>query len=653
MKKSILLLACLIGMASCSKTENLFDTERVKEEAKENFPTQDIDPGHDWNMAAVKSLTVTVNKTAGESYIIWIYKGDPFKEDNNAKLLKEGIEVKNGISTSVSFDVASDLEYVYVVCEDKNHGYTMKPVAFANNKAEVFFGTQNTSPRSVRSSFMTVGSSRALPATEEEIEAIKRLGEYSGWVSNASYKITKDCTINCGDNTILYVLGNVTINYTWMGSGSHLIILPGAKATISNLLNVNGGNVSVCEGGTLIANSGIEIESDKKFYNMGTVNVSSDIKMNGGTFINDVDGNVVVAGETYLNSKSCYWENNGYYHTGSVDIHANGAEVFNKCKLEIDGLLKMNTSGAKITIDGGASIKCGSLLMNNATIIMGGDALVDVTGNAEFTYNNRIEAVSTDNAVLRMAHAISTKANQGNTINYFGDLGIDCQDHFAYGLSGSVPFYTLNDGADFIKGSSSEYIIPNSKCTPGYNPSPSLLPNNSQIYTYAFEDITTKGGDYDFNDIVLKVKTVPVDDGKLEVTLVAAGATKDLEVYYNNQLLFGGEVHIAMGCQPGEMINTGGGVVGKEVVDRSIVWQDGYTLKKNGNFSIRDVKEDMWVKLPAFDETFKAGDVPYAILVPDDWDFPAERHRVDQKYPNFVEWAKDATKDSDWYLIKN
>ena len=43
------------------------------------------------------------------------------------------------------------------------------------------------------------------------------------------------------------------------------------------------------------------------------------------------------------------------------------------------------------------------------------------------------------------------------------------------------------------------------------------------------------------------------------------------------------------------------------------------------------------------------GDAPYAILVPIDWSYPAERELISHKYSRFVDWAKDAKVSLDWY----
>ena len=46
MKKSIFLLLCISVLFSCTKKEDFFDPHHIDEEAKENFPVENIDPNH-------------------------------------------------------------------------------------------------------------------------------------------------------------------------------------------------------------------------------------------------------------------------------------------------------------------------------------------------------------------------------------------------------------------------------------------------------------------------------------------------------------------------------------------------------------------------------------------------------------------------------
>ena len=71
MKKSIFLLLCISVLFSCTKKEDFFDPHHIDEEAKENFPVKDIDPSQDWNMAAVGTLSVSINQRRSVGVSDW------------------------------------------------------------------------------------------------------------------------------------------------------------------------------------------------------------------------------------------------------------------------------------------------------------------------------------------------------------------------------------------------------------------------------------------------------------------------------------------------------------------------------------------------------------------------------------------------------
>lgn len=87
MKKSIFLLLCISVLFSCTKKEDFFDPHHIDEEAKENFPVKDIDPSQDWNMAAVGTLSVSINQKTGEVYTVKVYTDNPLNSEGNARLL--------------------------------------------------------------------------------------------------------------------------------------------------------------------------------------------------------------------------------------------------------------------------------------------------------------------------------------------------------------------------------------------------------------------------------------------------------------------------------------------------------------------------------------------------------------------------------------
>lgn len=732
MKKSIFLLACLIGMASCSKKEDLFDKTHVQEESKENFPTQDIDPDHDWNMAAVKSLTVFMNDSPDEVYSIKVYRGNPLNENSDAKLMAKKENVKSGETITLKFDIPDAMKYVYVVREDKIYNRSMKRVDMTQDNPTASWKSSTQRSKSVY--YMSRANDNYV--YEKPDDSIFPTGipngvkdypqDYGDCEDNGSYYIKgREVSLHWKTGVKLYVDGEVSISN--IPDGTQIYLLPNSKLKKSIALPAGGllsigenasvkfetvsGTGSIYNRGIMeaesigggwgtfyIYNSGklnvaknVNLTNSSSIVNLGVLKVVGDIHLNSdskiinefdasletGSFseitnrsivanlgqchvsktvtlntdsqiINEEDATFTVDGIMTFNNKSAELLNEGIFRVNQIKADNGGCTIINKCALYVHSSMALGNSIIKL--DGGAYLECASIDMYGTEITLNPKSLIYVTGTG-ITYGNNNSIIGEGNEDKGLLYVPNTIATQqgggGQMVDYSGNLKIVYGSHFEeddsyrYTIAESVENPEKeNVKIGNINGCSRDYSTDEGD-EEGKN-------DNVQIYTYAFEDITTEAGDYDFNDVVLKVKTVPVD-GKLEVTLVAAGATKNLRVYYNNSLLFKGqEVHEAMGREPGEMINTGG-VRGTEVIDKTIDWPERYSLKEQGNFYILDLKTNMTVKLPAFDDGFASGMVPYAILVPDDWDYPNEGQRVDEKYPDFVEWAEKANSNMNWY----
>ena len=190
------------------------------------------------------------------------------------------------------------------------------------------------------------------------------------------------------------------------------------------------------------------------------------------------------------------------------------------------------------------------------------------------------------------------------------------------------------------------------------------------IYSYAFED--TRNGDYDMNDVVLKVQRNSDDATKIDVWLVAAGATLDLKInlyqydetkadknYYGafvKTLTYKGkeEIHEMWSVDAGTMVNTGAGANTAPIrIDQlSIADYDPAKLR----FSIISDSQG---------EIFLAGSgqAPFGVIIPMDWQWPKERVRVTTAYnqenasdqdeankdQSFKKFAAEAGKAELWY----
>lgn len=291
--------------------------------------------------------------------------------------------------------------------------------------------------------------------------------------------------------------------------------------------------------------------------------------------------------------------------------------------------------------------------MSQAKIEMGYNSQIKVRNIAKFdaNSNNEINCRGEKYSVIDMEKAESN-GNAYKCITYSGNLYVACNDHFNDAQPGS-DVYTLGDGVIFAGKNGADIDIEAAECHDAYPSKPDggdTANDQPLAYAYGFEDLDRDGGncDYDFNDVVLYVTVAYDKAGKrvIDVTLEAAGASKKLAVYLEGKEIFA-NVHEALGVPTGMLTNTGEATGTPKTVTVEVA--DDFNPTQHGDFYITDDKSRN-VHIPAFTAGFKAGNVPYAIRVPQtNWAWPKERISIEQAYPAFTDWAKNALQDGDWY----
>ncbi|MCF2634897.1 LruC domain-containing protein [Prevotellamassilia timonensis] len=185
---------------------------------------------------------------------------------------------------------------------------------------------------------------------------------------------------------------------------------------------------------------------------------------------------------------------------------------------------------------------------------------------------------------------------------------------------------------------------------PEYINPPSLEETNLQSWTLAFENAGLDN-DYDFNDVVLKV-TPDTQNGKAEVKLLATGAQRKTEVYFNGTLL--GEVHELFGVSTDTFVNTTSNTATRKAITLpSIEWPKNTTMEaQRMNFSLKVYNDDGTV-----DREFSMKDLlndmksPQALCVAGNWKWPKERIAVHVAYPLIGKWGVNFNNEEyyNWY----
>lgn len=679
--------------AGCSSND-LYNPEAVREKAEQAFGMT-IDPNQDWNMLAAIKGNVSIKEDALSNYTIKIYTADPLNGKSGAALLAEqtvATDAQGNASASLSFDLPSYLQYVYVARVDDHGRRLVKTAKVSDGTVKVGFGDIKQT-RAAGDTY-EVPVYEAPYATEAAVEAevadassVSFSGEY-GKNTKEVFRISQDATYNyspvygawdnpteevyviiekgatlnwefntisMGDKIKTYdiiVKSGGTLNFTGSQSQdllgkARLIVMPEGKVTGTTIQS--GLAQDSDKGLGSIYNEGtIEVEKIQllaaNIYNNGIIKADVINAPNGGSIINNGKikcreiGKDSGANNGAIDIKTnCLFRCTEYLKCGSITLGSNAAievpeiAIYGDIYLNQDCIIRATNIGhmgnTKIHAPTNISNKRDFPLISFPTLMYftnndGSSAKIE--GQLFIEYNT-ITGES-NGAEAHWESRIKDLANQ---------KGTDCSICRVGEAPTSIPG---NNETDLFKAD----------CT-GTGNTPKNQGgsgnDNLQYYSYAFEDLDYNGGDYDMNDVVLRCSAV--QDGKITVQLVAAGASKNLFVYFKNQLLFGGEVHQAFGVEAGKLINTGAGP-SAGVLTETIEVGNGFSYLTNGDFYIKD-ETGRESHIPAFQSGFTVGDAPYAILVPSDWKYPKETVRIETAYPGFKAWAANATQSGDWY----
>lgn len=461
---------------------------------------------------------------------------------------------------------------------------------------------------------------------------------------------------------------------------ARLVVMPGGKITGAGKITVTNGNAEGLEGynggsidiGTFNNNFG-------KFYNYGTFKCTN---LQGGAglsnFYNHGVAHIVKSG------KAESW--GGNYDTPNTRIF-NACQWY--CEQDMRAYVIEMTSGSYFKVGGELMMSCGNdgtatesyvalaagalmdlgSLRNNNTSWVGPTNGYAVLQTDSITYLNWTgnEPITQGYFINNIAVSINDKT-KGSGMAQGTDTYVAMRDYIlnGYGTTGNVfdpigktPSPNGNGGAVLVEKGGANLKLDASEgfelgvkgCTPGYNGTPQKPKDERPAtWSYAFED--SPQGDYDMNDVVLKVsylyneETKTVDQSHLSVTLCCTGAALNLKVYLNNTALFEGkEVHDVFCQARGSYINTGKGPDVDYVTT---------TITTPKNFKFADA--DFWIespRVPGGVHIAKAGQDPHGVVIPDDWQWPVEFVSIKDAYPNFIEFAKDAsTQDAEvkgWY----
>ena len=464
-----------------------------------------------------------------------------------------------------------------------------------------------------------------------------------------------------GDARTVYVSGKWTIpagKEQRVGGGAVIVIVEGGEIVIPEGSELNFVNQArlVNAGGTISGAGTINVTNGnnpgEEGYNSGTISIGK-FNQNFGTFFNygtfanyatELNGGAgtstfVNHGHMYISGapkgsssanmqikNACWFEASG--EVACKLIENGSGSYFKAAALDLSCSEGGEGIGTYIAADENSSMEITGAVKLNSTLIYGPNG--DNSSYLEFDNINFI--------------------NVGERYPVTGNLNIYVGSFTGANVEGFKEAWNLNmaagSGAKMV-GKAAFNTAPTdpSDCSPGFTPNiPEIIWEDLKVYTYAFEDQTV-GSDYDMNDVVLKVSykvkstnaetgAVEYDKTKLNVTLVAAGATYNIKVKIGETYLFGGtEIHEKFGVSKGVMVNTGNGKAQTASPQSDEVPVPAGLADEDGNIDFNELPVTIEVLSTNKTYVFPNTDLyPHAVMVPTDWAWPTERTNIREAY---------------------
>lgn len=544
------------------------------------------------------------------------------------------------------------------VCYYSNGGsITVKGNLVINAQKELFMEGGNFT---VEGLFQMQPANVYLHNTDVEISG--KIDVNHGWDNNTSSNISA-----------LYYQEGGSFNET----GHELVCNSGIFYTTVDTkftsIEANGTGIIVNKAGTMTSTGNIRVTNNNSvLINDGDL-VGAYLGTEGSAHFQN-NGTATISGMTLVNSNNNTWVNNGTYQTKYFNYNAGSSDVINNCRMIVKedfninlgdnpgtSCFKMDSHASVLTknFNGGQysfshtyrpsdsnkeEVISGNFSGGPFHIYMGESSVFEVTKTATMRATKADYGIygpeTGEYAVFKAKDIVKGGEKQQYQVTYGNNLAVVCETHFAQGNDGQAdhPFIGFKGNASIFKGGSfaegkAGSVAPDmetitaSLCNPGFDPGEGdgdeFYPEPA-VYTYAFEDQKVNG-DYDMNDVVLKISYHAVRDAegniteiqqnKLDVKMVAAGATFNLEAYVGDHKLFDKEVHAAFGVDPGLMVNTGRNTATIIPEDLGVVAPAGW----DGDFKNLDVKIHVLISEPYWIEYLKEKVSPYAIMIPNDW----------------------------------
>lgn len=678
--KKILLSALAVAFTLCSCTnhdDSIFNQEDalIKENAQKVFGN--IDPSQDWNSINQGSVTITADADLDDIVKVQILTESPFC-NNDAAVLNEAKVKEKGQIVTLVYDAPNVYDKLFAACVSSDGKYYVK--VFNLNDKEVSF----TAPASARVTrgegdkegyptaasiklgdpFESFNAQRARLSKAAADHKIQINDDVKGGVYR-NYDVWYDSS---WENERMYSITSTPDNDKWTFDNGTIYKSVSDNEDITTVKEiVNGflsktGAIHQTNGRsnnweTLVTSTPYFVLNKNYLIATGGPITITPIQMNtiegaGNSvyyyyFNPEVTKNMTEEEEVnYIKALPKYKAINGFH-----------SQEFKREKQYLlpyygDGVPAAGASAKSISIPVGYKVgflnrkslepKWPNYMTENRELhnyCSNGCTYGDGRLNTEINHLKGHYFSAIDKSISQSSEKILTDGKiQTQTINGSTDNGMKWNSpRIAIFSANNHAYMCFEDGADCTFG---DMVI---EITQGAKVENEEMTLFGEKYTMCFED-RLENADYDMNDVVLQAERL--NETTVKLSLIATGAYDELWIKgLDGSEMASQEVHQLFGFNnSGVFINTvsqnGTPFVEEFTIDKTLGISD--FLKR---ISIKNETTGKTITMPK-----KAGNPPYAIIVPVDFAYPKEQVSITEAYPNFSIWAKDATKPGNWYL---
>ena len=601
MKKSFYFLTlAAVLTASCSKTADVFDEEQSNAASElknaENKIGVTIDPGQTWVLTEKYTLNITSMPTDMTVERVAVMDENPLVS-NDATMLAESKK-----TSTISFEAPKGLSTLYAVCIAADGD--VRVAEFAPESGKVSF--EPVSPYSVVAKARGIAAPRRAPVNSSELN----------WqpTSNA-------LTFGWNDQWAYVERGDVDVNFTNVNYYIDIVhsFLPEGGLNFRDSLN--GAEIVRNDFYAIVGAGGGEVTVTPIYRE-----TSNSVSRFGYYYFEPNTDRDLTTVRKYVFEEGVPFN---YFHATEIE----DVQTLPSYKL----IYYDQQGNPSYNFPEGTQIGFFNVTTNSGYGVEGDFFWYGLYGS-----NYDLTKRMADNGVLPEWAKVNTDwCNYSHTV-MFERGGVKY-----IGFEDWVKDFDMNDIVLMLDGNVEDLpVAPTGSCKDNVK---------YYRYSYAFED--TRNGDYDMNDVVLRVWRPSLNATYLNVQLAAVGASDQIRMYFTNQagervpLFDGKEAHqlfVELGYNE-EFYNTPTINAPELPMTRVNIDNFGNFTYAKADFFIINETKGLEIHMPA--ALGLTGTAPYGVCMPQkEWRWPKERTSIVLAYPEFSAFAHNQNVNVDWWL---